>query len=276
MYEELYVEGKTKAMAVDRLDRIIRLLRSEQGCPWDKEQTHESLKPCLVEEAYEVVEAIDNKDPGNLEEELGDVLLQVIFHGQLGEEAEEFDLRSVANRVCEKMIRRHPHVFSNIRAETIDTVLEKWENMKRKEKRGSWTESLEGVPKALPALLRSYKVQAKAAEAGFDWDHVADAFRKVEEETRELLDIHETGDPVRIKEELGDILFAVVNVARFLRVDPEEALNFTSQKFIRRFGFVEESAGKMGLELQAMTLAEMDKLWEEAKRQEHQGQTTVK
>ncbi len=268
MYEELCAEGTTAALALERLDRIIRLLRSDKGCPWDREQTHESLKPCLVEETYEAIEAIDNGDWDNLEEELGDVLLQVIFHGQLGEESGGFDLRSIINRECDKMIGRHPHVFSNNHIETIDSVLEKWENMKRKEKEESWVEALERVPKAMPALRRSFKLQKKAAEAGFDWDDASDAFKKIDEETRELLDIHEAGDLARTKEELGDILFAVVNVARFLRVDPEEALNVSSQKFIRRFGLVEKYARNEGRELQEMTLAEMDRLWEEAKKQE--------
>ena len=268
MYEELYEEGKTASEAFDRLIRIISLLRSEEGCPWDKAQTHESLKVCLVEEAYEVNEAIDNKDWDNLEEELGDVLLQVVFHGNLGESEGRFDLKSIANRECEKMIRRHPHVFSNIKAETIDRALEKWENMKKKERQGTQTESMNEIPKSLPALRRSYKVQAKAADVGFDWDHVDEAFNKVTEETQELLEAYRKNDQKRITEELGDLLFATVNVARFLGVDPEDALNFTSQKFIRRFGFIEGSAIDAGLKLEDMTLAEMDKLWEEAKESE--------
>jgi tetrapyrrole methylase family protein / MazG family protein len=269
MYEELYVEGKTASDAVERLRRIIALLRSKKGCPWDQAQTHKSLKVCLVEEAYEVNEAIDNEDWDNLEEELGDVLLQVVFHGDLGEAEGNFDLKTIANRECEKMIRRHPHVFSTFKADTIDTALEKWENMKKKEKRGTQTDSMNEIPKSLPALRRSYKVQAKAAEVGFDWDHVSDAFDKVAEETRELLEVYRENDQARIQEELGDLLFAVVNVARFLRVDPEDALNFTSQKFIRRFSFIEDTARNAGLILEDMTLVEMDKLWDEAKGHEN-------
>lgn len=280
-YAELYREGSTAAEAVNRLDRIIRLLRSEEGCPWDKEQTHKSLQVCLVEEAYEVNEAIDNEDWDNLEEELGDVLLQVVFHGGLGQDENHFDLRSIANRECDKMIRRHPHVFekysengekptfsSRKSAESIDIALEKWENVKRNEKRGTQTESMKAIPKSLPALRRSYKVQAKAAEVGFDWDDVVDAFEKVEEEKQELLEIYETGDKGRIQEELGDLLFAVVNIARFLEIDPEDALNSTSRKFIYRFGFIEEFAMEGGKSLEDMTLSEMDKLWEKAKESE--------
>ena len=269
MYEELYMEGKTAAEAVERLNRIIELLRGDKGCPWDREQTHESLKVCLVDETYEVIEAIDKNDWDNLEEELGDLLLQVVFHGQIGQETKNFDLKSIANRECDKMISRHPHVFLRNSIETIDTVLEKWENMKRKEKRLTWTEAMEEIPKSLPALRRSYKLQAKAAEVGFDWDRVAEAMDKITEETQELFESYKDGNQAQIREELGDLLFAVVNTARFLGMDPEDALNFTSQKFIRRFGFIEETAGNRGKRLEDMTLAEMDKLWEEAKRQEN-------
>lgn len=268
MYEELYIEGKTAKEAVYRLQKIIKLLRSDAGCPWDRVQTHESLKVCMVEEAYEVNEAIDNKNWENLEEELGDVLLQVIFHSELGEDEGVFDLRSIANRECDKMLRRHPHVFSNIKAETIDTALEKWENMKKKEKQNTLTESMREIPKSLPALRKSYKVQAKAADAGFDWDDVSGAFDKISEETAELLEASTANNQERIREELGDLLFAVVNAARFLGVDPEDALNFTSQKFIRRFGFIEDTAINAGQSIEDMSLSEMDKLWEEAKEQE--------
>lgn len=268
MYEELYEEGRTTAEAIERLQKIISLLRSEEGCPWDKEQTHESLKVCLIEEAYEVTEAIDNLDWDNLEEELGDVLLQVVFHGDLGKEEGRFDLRSIANRVCDKMIRRHPHVFSNIRAESIDTALEKWENMKKTEKRGTLAEFMREIPKALPALRKSMKIQSKAADVGFDWDDVVPAFDKIKEETQELEEAYRKRDFGKISDELGDLLFAVVNVARFLKVDPEDALNFTSQRFIERFSFIEESARAQGRSLESMTLSEMDKLWEEAKKRE--------
>lgn len=273
-YEELYQEGRTPAEAVDRLRRIIALLRGEGGCPWDQAQTHETLKVCMVEEAYEVNESIENQDWDNLEEELGDVLLQVVFHGDLGKAEGRFDLMSIANRECEKMIRRHPHVFSNFQVDTIDRALEKWENVKKKENNLTQTGSMNKIPKSLPALRRSFKVQAKAADVGFDWDHVKEAFRKVDEETRELMEAYDAGDPLHIQEEVGDLLFAVVNVARFLKVDPEDALNFTSHKFIRRFGYIEDQARRSGRLLENMTLADMDKLWEEAKSLEHQGHSS--
>ncbi|WP_206458793.1 nucleoside triphosphate pyrophosphohydrolase [Anaerovorax sp. IOR16] len=273
MYEELYETGKTAEEAVGRLKKIIHVLRGENGCPWDRVQTHSTLRRCMIEEAYEVIEAIDNQDFNNLEEELGDVLLQVVMHSEIGEEEGNLHLTAIANRECEKMLRRHPHVFgkknavfSNNHAESIDNVLEKWENVKRKEHGVvSRTESMRNIPKALPALLRSEKIQKKAAEVGFDWDQVEDAFAKVKEETLELLEIYEGIDKNRIKEEVGDLLFAVVNVARFLGIDPEDALNGTSQKFIERFEFIESTAEAQGRKLDEMSLQEMDKLWDEAK-----------
>ncbi len=268
-YEKYYEAGKTAEEAVKRLADIITLLRSEEGCPWDREQTHKSIRSCLLEEAYEAADAIDNEDFDSLEDELGDVLLQVIFHANLGSESGRFDLCSIANRECEKMIRRHPHVFLNKNSESIDKVLEKWENVKRKERGNTThTDSLLSVPSALPALIRSYKIQKKAAEVGFDWDDVSDAFSKVKEETSELLEIYQGNDQASIMEEVGDLLFAVVNVARFLGVNPEEALNFTSSKFIDRFGFIEKAAKLQGKQLENMSLEEMDKLWEDAKKME--------
>lgn len=276
MYEEYYPQAETAEEALNRLRGVIHILRGEKGCPWDREQTHETLKRCLVEETYEVIEAIDNKDHDNLEEELGDVLLQVVMHAEIGSESGEFDLKTIANRVADKMIRRHPHVFAektyknqSKQAETIDNVLERWENVKRNEHGAkSQTDSMKSIPKALPALLRSDKVQKKAADVGFDWDTVEEAFAKVKEETAELLEIYDGCDRDHIKEEVGDLLFAVVNVARFLHIDPEEALHFTADKFIRRFGYIEAAASEQSRVLLDMSLPEMDKLWEQAKSEE--------
>ncbi|MGI6731778.1 MAG: nucleoside triphosphate pyrophosphohydrolase [Anaerovoracaceae bacterium] len=266
-YVEYYKEGKTAEEAVMRLVKIIELLRSEEGCPWDKAQTHESIKTCLLEEAYEVAEAIENSDMDNLEEELGDVLLQVVFHADLGKNSGSFDLCSIANRECEKMIRRHPHVFLNNNPETIDKTLEKWENVKRKEQGNvTHTQGMKNTPRALPALIRSYKIQKKAAQAGFDWDNVDGAFSKVQEETQELLNVYQGSDKSKIMEEIGDLLFSIVNVARFLGINPEEALGLTANKFINRFAYIEEAAQKQGLSLEEMSLEEMDKLWDQAKQ----------
>ncbi len=274
--EYLYLtdSGKDSKEAIERLAEIISLLRRE--CPWDKVQTHETLRKGMIEEAYEAVEAINNKDMANLREELGDVLLQVVFHAQLAEESGNFDLKDLINEECEKMIRRHPHVFlqetQNNSAKSIDKVLEKWENIKVKEKHEeSCASRLERVPRALPALTRAFKVQKKAADVGFDWTDVSAAFDKVTEEQAELKEqcAEETASARRIEEEMGDLLFSCVNVARFLDIDPESALNYTIDKFIRRFRYIEERAVAKGRNLEDMSLDEMDELWEEAKGLEH-------
>lgn len=274
-YRHLTEGAENDRDAIERLVEIIHILRVE--CPWDRVQTHESLRQGMLEEAYEVVEAINNKDADNLREELGDVLLQIVFHANLAEEAQKFDLKDVINEECEKMIRRHPHVFlqetRNNSAKSIDKVLEKWENIKVKEKQEeSYTSRLERVPKALPALTRAFKVQKKAADAGFDWDDVSEAFLKVDEERAELMQQYEENPKLqqRLAEELGDLLFSCVNVARFLGVDPESALNYTVNKFVRRFSYIEKKAVAAGENLEDMSLAEMDKLWEEAKKSEHE------
>ena len=277
MIKEKYIHlCKTAAdnqSTIDRLYEIVKVLRVE--CPWDRVQTHESLRPGMLEETYETVDAINNQDMVNLREELGDVLLQVVFHSILGEEASNFDLKDVINEECEKMIRRHPHVFlqenTNNTPKSIDKVLEKWENIKEKERGETKTASrLAKVPRALPALTRAYKVQKKAADVGFDWDDVSGAFDKVREETRELTECckAETVDKKALEEELGDLLFSVVNVSRFLGIDPEASLDYTIDKFIRRFTHIEDSALACGKALEDMSLSEMDELWNEAKKSE--------
>lgn len=272
-FERISKDSSTEGEAFERLTEIIRYLRSEEGCPWDKVQTHESLRKCLIEESYEVIDAINRKNSDSLEEELGDLILQGVFHGLIAEDEKKFDLISVLNRVSNKMIFRHPHVFlrenAENEAETLDKALIKWENMKHQEKRQkSQTQVMKDIPKELPALMRSCKIQKKAKEVGFDWDDVKEAFKKVKEEIEELEEICSGGDREHILEELGDVLFSVVNVARFLDIDPEEALNFTSDKFVRRFEYIENNAALQNKELTSMTLEEMDRLWDEAKDRE--------
>ena len=276
MYEELFVKSETDLQAFERLMRVIEILRAPGGCPWDRAQTHESLTRGMVEEAYEVVEAIERHDRENLIEELGDVLLQVVMHAQIAAEENDFTMRDICDAESEKMIRRHPHVFGpkaqkqgDSGALSVDNVLDLWENIKEVEKTDtSATAGMQKIPRHLPALLRSEKVQKKAARVGFDWDDVSGAFDKLDEESEELREAYRQGDPSHIREELGDLLFAVTNISRFLDVDPEDALNATTQKFINRFSYVEQSAAQEGRRLEDMTLAEMDALWEEAKTKE--------
>ena len=272
-YMHLSQAGKDKKEALERLTEIVGILRQE--CPWDKVQTHESLIPGMLEESYEVVEAINNKDKENLREELGDVLLQVVFHALIEEENENFCITDVMNDECEKMIRRHPHVFleetANNNGKSIDKVLEKWENIKVQEKGDkSYTSPMQRVPKALPALMRAYKVQKKAAKAGFDWADASGAFDKIREEYAELSECFEENpeDQERLTDEMGDLLFSCVNLSRFLGVDPERALYHTIDKFIRRFAYIEESTLACGRKLDEMSLTEMDMLWDEAKTKE--------
>ena len=245
---------------------IMEKLRGQNGCPWDKEQTHESLKRYLVEECYEVLEAIDQEDEEEITEELGDVLLQVVFHSVIAEEEGYFTIRDVIEGICNKMIQRHPHVFGDRTAETSDQVLKNWEDIKRQEQGiGSLTEEMKHIAKNLPALMRAEKVQSKAKKVGFDWDRVEDAFDKVLEEFKELKEVYNGESKARILEEMGDLLFSVVNVCRFLQLNPEEALNNTTKKFIDRFQFIEEAATEKGIKLEDMTLKQMDDLWNKAK-----------
>ncbi|WP_072888488.1 bifunctional methyltransferase/pyrophosphohydrolase YabN [Tepidibacter formicigenes] len=248
------------------LEEIMEKLRGENGCSWDKKQTHESLKPYVIEEAYELVEAIEKDDLEEMIEELGDILLQVIFHCQIGKEEGYFDLREVSAKICEKLIYRHPHVFGeeNFNEEEFN---KKWEELKKEEKgEKTVTESLERIPKHLPSLIKSNKVQKKAALVGFDWDNIDDVYKKIEEEYKEVIDAHRHGNIQYIEEEIGDLLFSIVNLSRFLNIDPEQALNNTTKKFIKRFSFIENSALKTGKKLEEMTLEEMDDLWNKSKK----------
>lgn len=250
------------------LVEIMRKLRGEGGCPWDRKQTHESLRTYVVEEAYEVVQAIDDRDDEELCEELGDLLLQVAFHSQIASESGRFDVGDVIRGIVEKLIRRHPHVFGDVEAKDSKTVLRNWERIKQRERadeEGEPGSILDNIAGAMPALMRALKVQAKASRVGFDWPDVTGALEKVREEMDELEQARKAGDKARMAEEVGDVLFAFVNVARFLKVDPEIALGRAVDKFIARFKHIEMRAGEANRRIEDMTLDEMDSLWEEAK-----------
>jgi MazG family protein len=251
---------------IDQLRDIIAKLRSSGGCPWDREQTHATLRAGLIEEAYEVVEAINTGDDANLREELGDLLLQPIFHAQIAAEEGRFDFDDVARGIVEKLIRRHPHVFGDDRCADSTEVLRKWDDIKRAEKGSVATSALDGISGGLPALLRAEKVQKKAARVGFDWSEIAPVVAKIREELAEVEAELPGGSDVRIEEEIGDLLFAVVNLARKLKVDGETALQRATDKFDARFRAIETLARERGLALEKLTLAELDTLWEEVKR----------
>ncbi len=247
------------------LMEIVSLLRSPGGCPWDKEQTHESLRRDLMEESCEVIEAINDNDPDHLKEELGDVLLQVVFHADIEKDAGRFTLDDVCDGVCKKLIFRHPHVFGDAQASDSDQVLVNWDQLKREEKhQETYTDTLTSVAKSLPSLWRAEKVQKKAKKAGFDWPDVSGAVDKLSEELGELRQAME--EHSNVEEELGDLLFAAVNVSRFLRIDPEQALTGATEKFISRFAKVERMARQEGRDMAQMSLDELDELWERAKR----------
>ncbi len=247
---------------------IMDKLRSPDGCPWDRKQTHITLKQYLIEECYEVLNAIDNEDYYELEEELGDVMLQIVFHSCIAEQSGFFEINDVITAVCEKMIRRHPHVFGDIEVNDPETVMENWEKIKQKEKSESLQiESMERIPVALPSLMRAYKIQQKAADVGFDWENIDGAIDKLKEELNEFIDGYSKSDLDNMKEEIGDLLFSVVNVCRFLDIQPELALGKTNEKFLRRFRYIEEEITKNGDKISDKSLKEIDKYWEKAKKQ---------
>jgi len=249
------------------LVEIMARLRAEDGCPWDREQTPQSIKPYLVEETYEVLEALDEQDPAKLKEELGDLMLQIVFHAQMAAEAGVFSVSDVLAAINDKLVRRHPHVFGDVKAETAQEVLFNWEQIKQAERRQTKGQAsfLDGVPRELPALLRAHRLQEKASRVGFDWKEAQEVFQKVEEELGELRVAIQGQAADRVEAELGDLLFALVNLSRFLAVNPEEALRKTIARFIARFRYIEEELARRGRSLRQATLEEMDALWAEAK-----------
>jgi tetrapyrrole methylase family protein/MazG family protein len=252
-------------MDFEGLLEIMSALRGEKGCPWDREQTRESLKPFIVEEAYEVIEAIDEKDPAAIKEELGDLLFQIVFQCQVAKERGEFDISDVVEKIGSKMIARHPHVFGKADYKTSAEVLVHWEKQKKKE--GKMRESiLEGIPKTLPSLLRAHRIQDRASRVGFDWEKVEDVLTKMEEELGEFRAALQAKRQAEIEDELGDIFFVLVNISRFVGINPEDALRKTISKFISRFRYIEMAAADRGVDLSQMTIAEMDAIWEEAKK----------
>ncbi len=246
---------------------LMAKLRGPDGCPWDRKQTPESLKPFLVEECYEVIDALDEGSPHKIKEELGDLLFQIIFHARIAEERGQFTMHEVIAANLEKMVRRHPHVFGDAELSTDKEVLANWEEIKKKEKGyEERTSVLEGVPRHLPSLLRAHSLQERAARVGFDWSRIDEALPKLDEEMAEFKESLKKEDSAGIEEELGDIFFMLVNISRFLGVNPEDALRKTISKFIRRFRYIEEHAADSGKALNDMTLDEMERLWQESKK----------
>ncbi|MGG2067665.1 nucleoside triphosphate pyrophosphohydrolase [Bacillus sp. S14(2024)] len=254
----------------DVLRNIIAELRGPNGCPWDKKQTHQSLKKYLIEEAYEVLEAIDEEDDDHLVEELGDVLLQVMLHAQIGEDEGWFSIDDVIRTLSEKMVRRHPHVFGDINVETAADVVVNWEEIKKQEKGNIKESILSGIPKSLPQLMRAYEIQKEAAKVGFDWDDVEPMMEKVGEEWEEFQREVTAMDEEKMLAEFGDLVFAFVNIARYYKINPEEALHKTNEKFMSRFLYMEAKVASMEKEMKDLSLKELDALWEEAKRIENE------
>ncbi|MGI6265042.1 MAG: nucleoside triphosphate pyrophosphohydrolase [Acutalibacteraceae bacterium] len=251
---------------LDDLRRIVTILRAPDGCPWDREQTHQTLLTDLLEETYEALDAIRREDVADMREELGDVLLQLVFHSDIERERGTFTFDEVITDICRKLIVRHPHVFGDVRADTSGEVLQNWDAIKRQTKGdASRADLLRSLPASMPALMRAAKVQKRARRAGFDWPDVSGAWQALESETRELEQAMRDGDSAAVEEELGDLLFSAVNVSRFLSVDAEQALTGATEKFISRFEQMERLAGEKGVDMGAASLEQLDALWDEVK-----------
>ena len=250
------------------LVKIVKLLREPGGCPWDREQTHQSIRENFLEETYEVLEAIDTLNPVLMQEELGDVLLQVVLHADMARDEDWFTINNVCNDICQKLIIRHPHVFGDVSVSSTDDVLKNWDDIKRKtKKQGTQSEAMASIPATYPALMKAQKVQEKAKKAGFDWRDSQGAFDKIAEESKELQDVLATGDKEKIEDELGDLFFSVVNTARFCGCDAETALEKATQKFMKRFTVTEKLAAEKGIDMKEASIDVLDELWNEAKKQ---------
>ncbi len=256
----------TQTKNIARLLKIMARLRGPGGCPWDREQTHQSIRHNLIEECYEAIDALDAGDTNAFKDELGDLLLQVVFHSQMASEDGKFDFDAVAKSINDKLVRRHPHVFGTTKARNSAEVLQQWEAIKKSEKSATSIVHIEDLPKHLPALLKADKVQRKVARVGFDWKHVKDVVAKIEEEVREVKGAMASKSRKHFEEEIGDLLFAVVNLARFENLQAEELLNRSTAKFVKRFQVIEKAVQASGRRLEDCTLKELDALWESAKR----------
>jgi len=252
------------SQSFDRLRSILDELR--ENCPWDKKQTIHTLRQQTLEEVYELTDAISNEDWKGIKEELGDMLLHIVFYSRIGKEQGQFTLDEVIEGVCNKLVSRHPHIYSTLKVEDDTQVKQNWEKLKQQEGKKS---ILSGLPPSLPALMKALRLQEKTKQVGFEWDNTDQVRVKVDEEIQELYEAVESGNKEHIEEEFGDVMFALINYARFIKVDPEHALELTNKKFIRRFQRIEELAGAQGKSLHDMTLAEMDELWNQAKHEEH-------
>lgn len=254
----------TRAQQLEAFNRLLDIMDDlREKCPWDKKQTFESLRHLTIEETYELGDAILDKNLEEIKKELGDLLLHIVFYAKLGSEEKSFDMADVANDICEKLIHRHPHIYGDVEVEDEEEVKRNWEKLKLKEGKKS---VLEGVPKSLPALVKASRIQDKVKGVGFDWEEPHQVWEKVQEELEELQVEVQTGNQDKIESEFGDVLFSMINYARFLKVNPEDALERTNKKFIKRFTYLESKANELGKNLSDMTLAEMDVFWEEAKR----------
>jgi XTP/dITP diphosphohydrolase len=253
-----------KATAFLRLIKIMDELRAQ--CPWDKKQTIHTLRSLTIEETYELVDSIDQEDWKGIKEELGDILLHLVFYAKIGSEQQQFELEEVINGVCEKLIHRHPHIYGDVKVADEEAVKRNWEQLKLKEGKGKKS-VLEGVPSSMPSMVKAWRIQEKAKQVGFEWESKEDVWKKVEEETAELKEAIASNNPAAIQDEMGDLLFSLVNYARFLQVDPDKALESTNRKFINRFQAMEMIAKASGKELATMSLTEMDAIWNEVKKQ---------